>query len=570
MRSLPIIKPIEVRVSRPADPSLPSFVTLPNETRNAIYSLLFEFSTPVRVLFACRTDWSGYKWPAIEEMGDKETKRNIHSAMPLLLTCTSIYNEAATTLYTNNAFTITGPPRYSIEVEQAANSGRWMRGIGSQVGMLRKVYIDLSVIYPAQRFSHYTCEDNQAWEASVAMLPLLHILWANPELKADIIFVQSHSERMEPPFYIEEDSEHDAEIDCEALTKTLKLLQQDVLRLRRYWRFIRAINVSRDGSRGLIEYGRRRNGFSLSNNGGSLIFEDSTPHNLLNLTGGILDVITKMITVAPKGVKITQLDLDKKTCTGGSPVFASVCKKLRKSQLADFWCENKVRVKLTSQDTRTTFSNFKALQVWWCVNKTEEFPYEGRFRLGPRYPGGRELPPVQMRELPPVQIHLQFEAPKLIYLHELCIGVLDLVRIFTHAPRTKFEIYFSIANPNRKNRTSHKVVSEDLQKEVLTTLLEYQKVVPDQDAEPCPQVWVTGRGHVMAIGNLAHDGADLRPLSELGTLKEVLDIIQGGQSDFDPLRYRGSDRPGFIPPVVEPRKAGRYRAYIRSDDGWST
>ncbi|KAF1955248.1 hypothetical protein CC80DRAFT_594434 [Byssothecium circinans] len=513
MALFPKITPIRVRDSQPIDPAAPSFLTLPNETRNDIYNLLFECLDPIEVLH----DNGSNSY-------DRDTQRELASALPLLRTCASIYKEAASTLYANNTFVFARGEGHDhgMKVLHAAKAGHWMKGIGSQVPMLRKVHMDLDGSCPArcedlarywepETLNHYGSK--RKWKASVEMSPLLFVLWANPGAKTDIKFVHGRGKRHFIRRHLG-DTEDDTGIDPDALTKVMKLLQEDTLGLKKYWRSILSIDVLRDGSRGLVVFGHSKNirvlsqaigydvrSFSVSNDYTSMQFTKPKPHSFLKLPCPIRCAIQDAVTKTPDPRSYTYIDLDKKTFTGGSLALTSICRALRRTELYRFWVQNKIRVQLASQEPRTTFSNFSALEKWWCVNKSKEYENEGRIRST----GSHSSWGCCNTGSANIQIFLLFQCLDSTRLYDLRIGALDLIRVLSHAPTENFEVVFSLARGEEKPTTEHAVTLSFLRREVLDALLEYRQVHPEKGSDHCPQVWINGRGTVAMVGPDARD-----------------------------------------------------------------
>ena len=254
--------------SSPANPGKASFLTiLPAEMRNLIYELLFKKDEPV-LLHNSKAfhpkEPTQLEWPHAEDYSrhkkdyfesyerdaglDEEFSHNFCNGINLLLTCHQLHDEASGVLYAQNTFIISrvldrhdftdkyGPLEYNnSEYFPPMYAARWLSSLGSQVGLLQKVIIDIDAMCPL----HCACSMKE-----YNILPLMRFIWSNPIGKNVVTFGQTgrildHT-RFQPPDLPEE------EICPVHRANTLNNLlavfvDKDTLRLRRFHTFNRLL-----------------------------------------------------------------------------------------------------------------------------------------------------------------------------------------------------------------------------------------------------------------------------------------------------------------------------------------
>ena len=128
----PSFPPIAEGNSTPYDLAAPSFLTtFPAEVRNAVYDVLFHVPDGIRMVFDQRCTFE-----------DKELGRDIAAFLPMLSTCRQIYQEAATTLFSNNIWIISKDPmsHWRLEkgaIEEARDAACILQRFGSRKTMVR-------------------------------------------------------------------------------------------------------------------------------------------------------------------------------------------------------------------------------------------------------------------------------------------------------------------------------------------------------------------------------------------------------------------------------------------------
>jgi len=296
--------------SIPPNNDRPSFLTLPAEIRNMIYGLLFERDGPVMIhnvrgYYAQKPtpperaeiedkfndeaegidtdtkeimrqkarktyllDYQEYeddleKWNKKLEDEKEELKAFDHglsTSLGLLKSCRQTYHEAASVLYGHNAFLITRVLLRHDCVEDGCGDSSyhqlnyapiWLRTLGKQCGMLKKVEIDLSAACTGAGDCSYV-------DGCFELLPILRIIWQRSNAQCDISFANT-SRRLHPSIHEEQKEGYSVE-DIGMLNRVLKSLgSDDAFDLKRYaasealLHHLR-IDRFRDGLKGHVSY----------------------------------------------------------------------------------------------------------------------------------------------------------------------------------------------------------------------------------------------------------------------------------------------------------------------------
>lgn len=206
--------------SKPVNHNQPSFLHLPPEIRNQVYSILLKSDGPLVIHFDKLLRLPGYNKP---------------SGLGLLLTCRQIYYEAASTFYANNVKIIGYDKILSVEdhlfYRFFFRATTWMvEKIGCNMRFLNNVTISLDPYQPPcnlgrRRFSDF-----------INVTPLVKALWV-PERRFKIEF-----ESTTPAF------------NTAKLTQVIRTLGDDDLNIKRHELLIGSILVGISGSRGLVQF----------------------------------------------------------------------------------------------------------------------------------------------------------------------------------------------------------------------------------------------------------------------------------------------------------------------------
>jgi hypothetical protein len=114
---------------------------------------------------------------------------NLTKSITLLRTCRQVYHEAAPICYGYNTFIFTrlvarhSHHRYNNrnilnDYHPVNRASQWLKSIGSQYNLLRKVVIDISNFC-----SHWYMDDDR-----INLRPLLQVVWDHPQAQCDISF----------------------------------------------------------------------------------------------------------------------------------------------------------------------------------------------------------------------------------------------------------------------------------------------------------------------------------------------------------------------------------------------
>lgn len=182
----------------------------------------------------------------------------------LFLVCRQIYDEASSVFYKHNTFAIsrvcvrhkTVHDYNGKRIIEAAVS--WLRQLGSRAVMLRKLEIDFDTMCPSNcRPGRRNCApDAKKNRSYIDFWPLISFLWSSG-LQIEIVLVQSQNKLHNEVFDTHREW-HSLEVRrgicVPALNTLLRNLLSDGLGIRKYWRTIGTIIVSRRGHWGIVAY----------------------------------------------------------------------------------------------------------------------------------------------------------------------------------------------------------------------------------------------------------------------------------------------------------------------------
>jgi len=421
-----IMAPTQV-TSHPTDPSIPSFLGLPAEIRNAVYELLFKNDGPVFLHNAdaffpqapdlddydddggprCRCESCQYEgishyerdrstWAAAMDNDAEDLKfleakfpHGLSDGLGILKSCRQICSEAAGVLYGHNKFAFGqdtdrhdinyltneyrawyAPEFYENERYNQLNySAQWMNSIGDHYRFLRKVIIDTDAM----------CPSHCRWAAVFEVLPLLRIMWAHPEAKCEIVFestgrvLSAHLHDVREPVAVP--------VNLNTLLHTLG--KEDMLGLRRVSLSLESVVIEQVGrsERHYVKY--KRSGprfFSILSKGAKVVWKPKKPiKSRADLPRSIRQIIARYVALGPGGIVVDPtahvthgLDL-----TLLSPVPCSVKSLIRPGY--------SLTISMTSQEAETSFKRFRALDtLLWpeaINNTTTSYIARGEFGL---------------------------------------------------------------------------------------------------------------------------------------------------------------------------------------------
>ncbi|KAF2127920.1 hypothetical protein P153DRAFT_397814 [Dothidotthia symphoricarpi CBS 119687] len=273
--------------SRPADPLSSSFLRLPGELRNAIYTFALAFPHPLIIA-------DGRLYRHVEDANDDliavqgyhdrghtqhkkflnenfsnwgltsyELARVAHPGLGLFLTCRQVFHESCSVFFGNNVFTFS-TFRDEDEIDHDARAtfldkgAAWLTNLGSQLAQVKKVVVDMGSLCPERCHSaddaimDCVYSDPRIGSACIEIFPLLRVIWSR-NWHGNITFAScnrptcpdgSVNHRVYEPTYDES--------GFGALTQTVRFLRRDDLDIKKAMPLICHIAVARDGQRGVV------------------------------------------------------------------------------------------------------------------------------------------------------------------------------------------------------------------------------------------------------------------------------------------------------------------------------
>ena len=526
--------------SSPVDPEKASFLTkLPAEMRNIIYELLFKKDEPV-LLHNTKAfhpkEPTQLEWPHAEDYSrhkriyfetyeedaglDEEFSHNFCDGINLLLTCRQLHNEASGVLYSQNTFIISrvlgrhdftdryGPLQYdNLEYFPPMYAARWLSSLGSQVGLLHKVIIDIDAMCPLH--CAYSMKEYN-------LLPLIHFMWSNPMGKNVVTFGQSgrvldHT-RFQPRDLPEEETcpVHRAN----TLNNLLAVfVNKDTLRLRRFHTFnrlLQSIEIPNASEEGYVTFKSPyrppytlRQHFTVSSQGRRVEWAPRKRPKFTNLPPEIVSRIYEFACYNPDGITF---DLD--TCTAHGlniGLFHWVRSVRSNTDLArNVSHVNHVTIKATSNTVITDFNDFGHLPS--LLYK----PYAGH------RPGLFEYMIMQAStDCKPLTVLLGINAPHAATLSEVRINIdklMDLLQEYKCHPKATFKVTLTCPS-GWKDETSISIAK--LQRQLFLLLSDMISEMRKSllTAQPTPafpssprEIWINGHGKPV---NVSYPDADI-------------------------------------------------------------
>ncbi|KAF2638251.1 TrkH-domain-containing protein [Massarina eburnea CBS 473.64] len=150
----PGFKEIPSVTSQPEDLGRPSFLTtLPAETRNQVYELLFQRELPIIL-------------PNDGKVKYMKVSDGFNNVLGFLASCKQVYSEAGSVLYARNTFRF--DQKHNFQYGPFLYSETWISSIGSRMALLKNVVINFNVI----RYM-----DNPPRCQNFDILPILRAIW---------------------------------------------------------------------------------------------------------------------------------------------------------------------------------------------------------------------------------------------------------------------------------------------------------------------------------------------------------------------------------------------------------
>ncbi|KAF2820347.1 hypothetical protein CC86DRAFT_459824 [Ophiobolus disseminans] len=181
-------------LSTPADTSQCSFIGLPAEIRNQVYTVLFKFANPVHISVHPhpKAHKRCYRRDVTFSLSDTEIPSNV------FLACRTMYHDATSIFYKNKVFVLDlesmfgiRSPKCPVEVLDA-----FFAAIGSQGSALRKLVLGIDFLWCARdhrvrHFWDHKYSDKMVFGKeyhAVEITPLLRVIWNN-NITADVTIV---------------------------------------------------------------------------------------------------------------------------------------------------------------------------------------------------------------------------------------------------------------------------------------------------------------------------------------------------------------------------------------------
>jgi hypothetical protein len=324
----------------------------------------------------------------------------------------------------------------------------WLRQLGSQIGMLNKVTINLDALCPIDCSADGNGSNELPFEhaAYIEILPLLSFLWS-VEYAPNVEFGQpkDSAHRQSNRDHGLSVSQVANNIDITAMNETLRALKRDDLQLETYSTLLDRVGLHRTGTKGFVHYLKAglspklvayesihvhsryhansdtQREFEMSATQ-RMTFLDQAKPTLFNLPEKIKARIFRHILA--QGSRVA-LDLDcedpKAFSKKWNLAFAQVNRESSK-QLDQFWCKNKFVLNLTTTDVRTSFSGYRALH-WWLKSSPDSSLPPGR--IYPYSISNRR----RHDALRLCKINLQVIPDVTASMSDVRISIMDLIRV---------------------------------------------------------------------------------------------------------------------------------------------
>lgn len=443
---LPYYPAIAEGGSKPRDPTAPSFLTtFPAEIRNAIYDALFHVYGGIRLS-------PSEKFITRSTFEDQDVRTALVAGLPLLSTCRQIYQEAATTLYSNNIW-IASRDIYQTDdksgsvlhgtMTEATGAVVLLTDLGSRRVMVKKILLDVDRACPIPCETHgvdpfwfapHLGPDHavEMWTLvrAMALLPHLTVEFVHPKRQAYYDF--------HPPNGA---SGTGLGVDIDGLNTALQTLRKDAINIGRYGQQISEVYIHRDCSSGMIVfqssrrvemYDRAQLRFNISDKGATFAWAnlEREPHHLFGLPEHIQrQIVNEASSVGRSdsyGSDSTIIwDVDRKISTGVNLICGAICNKLRYDFMTMLRCYRRNIIKMSTSKLRSDFDEFRTLQESWSEDSYFNSPL------------GRPSDPY------PVSLLLEFHVHPDVTMEDTKLNITKLLQL-TAECRGRMEITISI------------------------------------------------------------------------------------------------------------------------------
>jgi len=468
--------------SNSASSTATTLLTLPAELRNRIYSILFEFPTPVRVVYERSSQ------------GMRGHKLRLDESVPIEWSvfgaCRMLNEEAASLFYKNNSFLLTKAP-YCRELHVCLITAfqTFLDALGSQASLLRNVRLDLNGVcgWLCHRSSKAIIPLFPEERRIVDITLLLRAAWKHsPQVR--LSFVHSLDKRTLDA--------HDPYADCDApaMTKLIGFLLNNGLNLQGYKDLALKIGIQRDGRGGMVIWNSpirldyetwflrsaQLNRIPMHTSNFATIHEDSTPSFLkehrtfTRLHQYLQDKILHY--ALEDGLNI---DLDVDTTLPYAPICIN---RDTYSRWRDrFVTDNPLIITMATNEARSTFSSFVELRRL-LRNKFVESPKN--------YTEGMLSPQHGL------EVILDFKLNRSFTLENIRVSILPLIMETCEGLGTAV-LRIRIREPDHGLVLQQHVIKfQELRTNIAKALM---NVVFLGEHKAAPETWINGFGNVIEV-----------------------------------------------------------------------
>ena len=507
----PSFPPIAAGDSTPWDPTAPSFLTtFPAEVRNAIYDALFHVPDGIQMAYVSQRCEFGDRELRENitagrcEFEDRELREDLIAGLPLLATCRQIYQEAATTLFSNNTWIVfrdlcwVKDGRYQNgSIIEATGAAHMLQSFGSRKAMVKRIHLDLDRVCPVPCAIHFVYplhskggvfqEDQQA----LAMWGLVRELTHLPDLEVEFAHPKRHAYYdLHPP---NNSGLIDLGLRLDDFNTTLRTLRKDPIGIRKYGKQVEEVYVEKDCTQGHVIFHKVGSyldmqdkvqlHFAISDGGRTLTWtrHEKIPPTFTNLFWYLRANILDHVSFPDDGLDIIW-DLDRKTLTGASLIGGAICRDIRDSYHGVGWGGKRNIFRMNTNETRAEFGRFQCLKQFMRTNMRASLaPFDGIFSDWH------------------VDFLMEFKVPSEVKPEDVRLNITNLLRV-TSDMLGSGKITLSVVGEDGEPRSKMTMNLWMCRTLVLTALSEANLPIRDfHDRVVCATVWMNGRLEVVEV-----------------------------------------------------------------------
>ncbi|KAH3911201.1 hypothetical protein HBH56_131710 [Parastagonospora nodorum] len=513
-------------VSKPADPTAPSFLDLPAELRNRVYQLYFKSTSTLRLASAQNGQvkmihgLASHRFPQTNCYSTTSQDLNLKLLDPvgpfelqLLRVCRQLHQETASMLYSNQ-FCIEKKLGAHLTTHDATGhyvnhiSTEWLRQIGQHRVFISKLVIDLESVCPGRCDTKQSLlQTFQPEDGYIQFGKLLQAIWAN-DLKIVISFVYQ-CRYSEPVLgrlpWTEAHTEYQGPISAENITVLFQALARDDLGMKKFRNAIGDVGIEKHGEFGIIVFWTpewrhgESHGHIISHDGYNSLFVHSRRFSLSEdgrvtvdkltvpkLLGLPQAIITKIVAHTLDSSTPQELDLDSFTDLRDLYGILYTTKDLHDRYLTYYLRKHTFKLSLMTSNARASFEFSKLDRLL----RTELLHRVGSLTRGPRFGDGAKFS---------IDLHVHFGTSDLVSsMMNIRINIMPLVASTFAANRHQsWCIFLHNGTSILQGRVS---TIRKLRYEVIAILSKFVKKDHVDDPQVrCPEVWIDGHGKVVDI-----------------------------------------------------------------------